>query len=474
MHLVSWNIRGVNGRKKQQAIQNLRRKHRMDMLFIQESKMAKHEGRVVSTWWGGDKICWRSADAVGSSGGLVTIWDPEFLQIRSEHLGRRFILIQGSIKCNNIPVLFNFVNVYAPLGENEKLALWEELASLKDTFKGEWVVGGDFNSFLGEEERRGSAFNSKDASLFHDFVQAMGLVDMPLRGRRFTWGNKLGASRLDRFLISPEVMVLWPNLEQRGLDKGLSDHVAVALLEEGKCSGFKPFRMLNVWLDQPGVKKMIIEAWKSKEGPGWKSFNIQRKLSNVRVKLAQWNKQGSRVFKLRLLEARKEWERLSLLQDERGLSEEENLKKLAIQKRIWQLEIQEEKIWRQKSRISWLKEGDLNTKFFHSSATWRHNKNRISGILVNGSWVEDPELIKQAACEYFRSIFRSSDACIWALERVNFASVSESQREFLEGPISREEVLSALKSCDGNKAPGPDGFNMNFFKKNFGSPWKTK
>ncbi|KAL9688405.1 hypothetical protein QQ045_032826 [Rhodiola kirilowii] len=89
----------------------------------------------------------------------------------------------------------------------------------------------------------------------------------------------------------------------------------------------------------------------------------------------------------------------------------------------------------------------------------------ISGILVEKAWVEDPELIKQAARDYFMSFFTKSDVCILDLEGVFFDSVSEVQREFLESWISREEVLIALKSSDGNKAPGPDGFNMNFFKK---------
>lgn len=31
-------------------------------------------------------------------------------------------------------------------------------------------------------------------------------------------------------------------------------------------------------------------------------------------------------------------------------------------------------------------------------------------------------------------------------------------------PFTREEVKSAMFSIDGNKAPGPDGFNINFFK----------
>ncbi|KAK3195320.1 hypothetical protein Dsin_026630 [Dipteronia sinensis] len=30
-----------------------------------------------------------------------------------------------------------------------------------------------------------------------------------------------------------------------------------------------------------------------------------------------------------------------------------------------------------------------------------------------------------------------------------------------------EEVMEAVKSCDGNKAPGPDGLNLNFIKVNW-------
>ncbi|KAK2662363.1 hypothetical protein Ddye_000937 [Dipteronia dyeriana] len=37
----------------------------------------------------------------------------------------------------------------------------------------------------------------------------------------------------------------------------------------------------------------------------------------------------------------------------------------------------------------------------------------------------------------------------------------------LEAAFSYEEVWIALNNCDGNKAPGPDGFNLNFIKKNW-------
>lgn len=39
--------------------------------------------------------------------------------------------------------------------------------------------------------------------------------------------------------------------------------------------------------------------------------------------------------------------------------------------------IQEDNFWGQRAKIHWLKEGDLNTKFFHSMATTRKKKNTI-------------------------------------------------------------------------------------------------
>lgn len=53
--------------------------------------------------------------------------------------------------------------------------------------------------------------------------------------------------------------------------------------------------------------------------------------------------------------------------------------------------------WAQNSRVSWLKEGDRNTNFFHSIASNKRRKNGIDGIDIGGETVKDPAQIKQEA-----------------------------------------------------------------------------
>ncbi|KAL9691204.1 hypothetical protein QQ045_011623 [Rhodiola kirilowii] len=218
-------------------------------------------------------------------------------------------------------------------------------------------------------------------------------------------------------------------------------------------------------MEQPGLKGKVKESWGAVVDSGWKGYTLPRKLARVRRMISLWNKKSFGDVNAKLNKSRVEWERLRTLQDSRSLSVEEELRLLALQKVIWLLEDQDERIWRQKARIKWLRLGDQNTNYFHRMAMWRSKKNNLSSILANGSRIEDPGLIKQAAREYFAVIFRRSEPCLWALDELFSGTLNEEQRSFLERDISKEEILCVLKECDGNKAPGPDGFNINFYKK---------
>ncbi|XP_048491371.1 uncharacterized protein LOC125492703 [Beta vulgaris subsp. vulgaris] len=152
------------------------------------------------------------------------------------------------------------------------------------------------------------------------------------------------------------------------------------------------------------------------------------------------------------------------LSNQRSLDEEElDGKKSAIAD-LWMWMKRKEVYWAQNSRVSWLKEGDRNTKFFHTVASNKRRKNSISSIKVNGVKIDDPPKLKSSAAAFFKDIFKEEWANRPVFEGLDFSHLSQEQASKLILPFSEEEIDKAVFSCDSNKAPGPDGFNFKFIK----------
>ncbi|GKC12130.1 RNA-directed DNA polymerase, eukaryota [Tanacetum coccineum] len=111
---------------------------------------------------------------------------------------------------------------------------WNYLNHLIDGWKGYVIVMGDFNEVRSADERFGSIFNARGATIFNSFIASGGLVEVPSGGYSFTWSHKSAAkmSKLDRFFVASEgLMSKCPNLSAIVLDRFLSDHRPILLRE---------------------------------------------------------------------------------------------------------------------------------------------------------------------------------------------------------------------------------------------------
>jgi hypothetical protein len=105
---------------------------------------------------------------------------------------------------------------------------------------------------------------------FNRFIEDNNLIDLPLIGRKFTWykGDGLSMSRLDRFLLSGEWCMDWPNCKQEARWRGLSDHCALVLSANEEDWGPRPTRMLKCWRDIPGHHLFVREKWNTLQVEG--------------------------------------------------------------------------------------------------------------------------------------------------------------------------------------------------------------
>jgi hypothetical protein len=73
--------------------------------------------------------------------------------------------------------------------------------------------------------------------------------------------------------------------------------------------------------------------------------------------------------------------------------------------------VQEDVYWRQRAKMYWLKDGDLNTKFFHMSASNRHRAKKIVKLVndENVTVTAQPDLC-DVALKYFHELFKANSS----------------------------------------------------------------
>ncbi|GAU35673.1 hypothetical protein TSUD_162450 [Trifolium subterraneum] len=118
----------------------------------------------------------------------------------------------------------------------------------------------------------------------------------------------------------------------------------------------------------------------------------------------------------------------------------------------------------QQSRSVWHKEGDANSKYFHSVLASRRRGNTISSIQVDGVTVEGVDPIRQVVFSHFASHFKARNVERPGVENLQFKRLNWSASDSLIKPFSVDEVKAVVWDCDSNKSPGPDGINLGFFK----------
>lgn len=133
-------------------------------------------------------------------------------------------------------------------------------------------------------------------------------------------------------------------------------------------------------------------------------------------------------------------------------------------KDFWQKIRTKESIIRQKSRARWIQEGDYNTRYFHNFMKSRQRRNYIPELVVQGKTIADVELIKEEIQKHFSCLFSEQSPNRPFLDSLCFDQLSTPQNETLIAPFTETEVRDIIFQSDGNKSPGPDGFNLNFFK----------
>ncbi|GKD31485.1 RNA-directed DNA polymerase, eukaryota, reverse transcriptase zinc-binding domain protein, partial [Tanacetum coccineum] len=395
--------------------------------------------------WGNYSFNYACSLARGRSDGLISMWDPNLFV--KEHIlcDEAFIIVKGRWR-NKIGDCY-MISLYGPHDPLAKIALWNRVLDFIQSNIGKYVLFGDMNEVRSVHERYGSLFSRNEAEVFNSFINNASLIDLPMGGHSFTWMNKTGTklSKLDRFLISKDVLSLLLDILITSLDRMWSDHTPILLHCYKSDFGPVPFKLYHSWFTREGVDDIITSELNNlvKPSVGRKLLSYE-KLKEVKPKIKQWVAVNKRNEDTRKKDLMKD---LRILDDkiEVGLaSNDDRDKRIEIIQEDHNLANLEDMDTVQKARVKWDMEGDENSKFFHGLINKKQRTQSINGIMHEGVWITNPIRIKEAFLNFFKEKFKANDSMISFPPTPTSHTLQQSDRDLLESTLTMDEVKTAV------------------------------
>jgi hypothetical protein len=123
--MCSFNVRGLGSRVKRLKIREIIREEKVEFMAIQETKMEFIPESLVFGIWGNCDGDWRFLPAVGSSGGILSIWDKVNASLVFTFMGEGFVRVCLDLLKENRRCFV--VNVYSKCHFQDKKRLWRDL-----------------------------------------------------------------------------------------------------------------------------------------------------------------------------------------------------------------------------------------------------------------------------------------------------------------------------------------------------------
>lgn len=204
------------------------------------------------------------------------------------------------------------------------------------------------------------------------------------------------------------------------------------------------------------------QAWQSTPPMSNPFKALDAKLRTTASALVKWSVRRIGKIKLQILVATELTFRLDLAMETRHLSTDERSLHRTLKRKLLRLSSLERSIARQRSRLTWMKEGNVNTKFFQRHAVGRRRQNTMTSLHVEGSVVSGQEDLANAADNYFAAILGGVGDRAFGLD-LDVLHVSAHDLAHLDAPITADEIWEMIKRLPADKAPGSDGFLGRFY-----------
>jgi hypothetical protein len=137
--------------------------------------------------------------------------------------------------------------------------------------------------------------------LFNDIIGHLGLLELLIKGRAYTWSNMQKYplfEQLDWFFTSSNWISVFPNTLVFSFAKTGSDHVPCVVNIDTNIPKASLFRFDNYWVDLRGFKDCVEKSWSSGSHKRYSTAIVADKFKKLRAELIRWHVSLSKLKEL--------------------------------------------------------------------------------------------------------------------------------------------------------------------------------
>jgi hypothetical protein len=332
------------------------------------------------------------------------------------------------------------------------------------------MIVGDFNMYRSTENRNMEGGNMTYVFTFNEIISSIGLQEIPLKGKNYTWSNMQEdplLEQIDWCFTSTHWISAFLNTLMLPLSRPTSDHTPCRIQIGTSIPKAQIFRFENHWIQQPGFSELVQQVWNINQRANNIASRIAAKFKLLRRVLKRWGKSLSTINNT-ISSCNNVLLVLDRLEEIRPLyTQEFNFRNILKEHTLNLLE-RKKIFWRQRYTVRWTKFGDENTSFFHAAATQRFRFNTITELEdQNGTLITDHRCKEAIIWDEFNNRLGSTTTPLMLFDLHHL--IAPRDLTSLLQSYTHDEIDKVVKEMPTNKAPGPDGFNGAFYK----SCWET-
>jgi exonuclease III len=125
--------------------------------------------------------------STGASGGLLVGWNSSIFTGQMISSSKFHIAINFTSTHN--AENWMLITVYGPCHGPDKQEFIDWLNGLQIPNNQNWLIEGDFNMYRSVQDRNRTGGNMNDIFTFNEIISNLGLQEIPLKGKKYTWSN---------------------------------------------------------------------------------------------------------------------------------------------------------------------------------------------------------------------------------------------------------------------------------------------